>query len=103
CQRIGSLTSGSVARWGRVDVSAMLAHLRVSALMALGELPVASKNMRAFQAFPMKHLLLHVAPFPKGAPTAPELLVPSAAPVDAIRSDCGPLVRRAQRRSGLSS
>jgi hypothetical protein len=94
CQRIGSVTSASVPRWGRMDVSAMLAHLRLSALMALGELPVASKNMRAFQVFPMKHLILHVAPFPKGAPTAPELLVPSSASVDAIRSELVTLVQR---------
>jgi hypothetical protein len=42
--------------------------------MALGELPVALKSKRAFQVFPLKQLLLYVAPFPKGAPTAPELL-----------------------------
>jgi hypothetical protein len=27
------------------------------------------------QMFPVKHLILHVVPFPKNAPTAPELLV----------------------------
>jgi hypothetical protein len=26
-----------------------------------------------FQVFPLKHLILYVLPFPKGAPTAPEL------------------------------
>ena len=63
CQRIGTVTSASVARWGRME-------------------------------FPMKHFLLHVVPFPKGAPTAPELLVPDSAPVDAIRSALVTLVRR---------
>ena len=72
----------------------MLTHLRQSALMALGELPVASKSKRAFQVFPIKHLILHVAPFPKGAPTAPELLVPDPAPVDAIQSELLSLVER---------
>ena len=94
CQRIGSVTSASVPRWGRMDVKAMLNHLRLSALMALGELPVACKSKRAFQVFPIKHLILHVVPFPKGAPTAPELLVPGAAPVDAIRSELVSLVER---------
>jgi hypothetical protein len=94
CQRIGSVTSASVARWGRMDVNAMLAHLRLSALMALGELPVANKSKRAFQVFPLKHLILHVAPFPKGAPTAPELLVPNSTPVDAVRSELLTLVQR---------
>ena len=82
CQRIGSVTSASVPRWGRMDAKAMLTHLKQSALMALGELPVANKSKRAFQVFPIKHLILHVVPFPKGAPTAPELLVPDAASVD---------------------
>ena len=94
CQRIASVTSASAPRWGRMDARAMLAHLRLSALMALGELPVANKSKRAFQVFPIKHLILHVAPFPKGAPTAPELLVSHAAPVDAIRSELVSLVER---------
>ena len=100
CQRIGSVTSASVPRWGRMDAQAMLAHLRLAALMALGELPVANKSKRAFQVFPIKHLILHVVPFPKGAPTAPELLVPHAAPVDAIRSELVTLVRRIGERRG---
>ena len=94
CQRIGSVTSASMPRWGRMDARAMLTHLRLSALMALGELPVASKSKRAFQVFPIKHLILHVVPFPKGAPTAPELLVADAAPVDAIRSELVSLIER---------
>jgi hypothetical protein len=94
CQRVSTVTSASVPRWGRMDAKTMLTHLRQSALMALGELPVASKNRRAFQVFPIKHLILHVVPFPKGAPTAPELLIPDAAPVDAIRSELMSLVER---------
>jgi hypothetical protein len=78
-----------------MDAKAMLNHLRLSALMALGELPVACKSKRPFQVFPIKHLILHVVPFPKGAPTAPELLVPGdTAPVDAIRSELVSLVER---------
>ena len=94
CQRIGTVTAASVPRWGRMDATAMLTHLRLSALMALGELPVANKSKRAFQVFPIKHLILHVVPFPKGAPTAPELLAGDAAPVDATRSDLVSLVER---------
>jgi hypothetical protein len=93
-RRIGSVTSASVPRWGRMDAKDMLTHLKQSAVMALGELPVASKGKRAFQVFPIKHLILHVVPFPKGAPTAPELLVPDAASVDAIRSELVSLVER---------
>lgn len=75
CARIAKLTAASPAQWGRMSVDAMLAHLNQSARLALGELPVASKNRRLFQVFPLKHLILYVLPFPKSAPTAPELLV----------------------------
>ena len=94
CQRISSVTSASAPRWGRMDVKAVLTQLRDSARMALGELEVANKSKRAFQVFPIKHLILYVAPFPKGAPTAPELLVPDAGSVDAIRSELLSLVER---------
>ena len=71
--RVRSLSDSSTARWGRMSVTEMLQHLRLSARMTVGELEVASANKRAFQVFPLKHLILYVFPFPKGAPTAPEL------------------------------
>ena len=71
--RIQTLTASSTARWGKMNVLEMLQHLRLSAQMTLGELSVASANKRPFQMFPLKHLILYVLPFPKGAPTAREL------------------------------
>ena len=71
--RLRSLSVSSTGRWGSMDVTSMLQHLRLSTRMALGELPVPSANKRVFQMFPLKHLILYVFPFPKGAPTAPEL------------------------------
>src|SRR5262245_42969478 len=73
CDRVRSLSTSSTGRWGRMDVVGMLEHLRLSGSMAVGELPVASASKRVFQVFPLKHLILYVLPFPKGAPTAPEL------------------------------
>ena len=64
----------------------MLKHLRLSALMALGEYSVPSANKRAFQIFPLKHLILYVLPFPKGAPTAPALKIVDAASFEEERS-----------------
>ena len=58
CRRIAGVTSGSKPRWGRFDVRAMLAHLRVSALMAIGEHSVACKSPRVLRVFPLKHLSL---------------------------------------------
>ena len=71
--RLRSLSVSSTGSWGSMGVGDMLHHLRLSARMTLGELPVPSANKRAFQVFPLKHLILYVLPFPKGAPTAPEL------------------------------
>jgi hypothetical protein len=62
-----------------MDVTNMLEHLQLAARMTLGELPVVCKNKRAFQMFPLKHLILYVLPFPKGAPTSDELK-----PVDVV-------------------
>ena len=72
-RRMRSLTATSARRWGSMDVVTMLQHLSLSARMTIGELAVVSKSKRAFQVFPLKHLILYVVPFPKGAPTAPEL------------------------------
>jgi hypothetical protein len=79
CARLRSLSDSSTARWGKMSVTEMLEHLRLSAQMAVGDLNLPSSNKRAFQLFPLKHLILYVLPFPKGAPTAPGLL-PVAGP-----------------------
>ena len=86
CSRVRSLSASSTARWGRMDVTGMLHHLRLSALMTVGELKVASANKRVFQVFPLKHLILYVLPFPKGAPTATELKPVAAASLEEERA-----------------
>lgn len=84
--RLRSLSESSMARWGRMSVAGMLQHLRLSAQMAVGELSVASANKRPFQVFPLKHLILYVLPFPKGAPTARELYSDAAASLEDERA-----------------
>jgi hypothetical protein len=73
CQRIERLSTGSQPLWGKFTAAQMVAHLNDAMRMAMGELPVASKKL-PLRYFPLKHLVLYVLPFPKGAPTAPELL-----------------------------
>lgn len=94
-RRLAALTPSSVRQWGQFTVGGMLCHLYESARMAVGEVPVRPKGAKAFQVFPVKHLLLYVVPFPKGAPTAPELLqgVP-AADFEAERGRLAELLRR---------
>lgn len=73
-RRLDALTADSKPQWGRFTVPEMLFHLRESARMASGSLPVPDHGKKLFQMFPLKHLILYVLPFPKGAPTAKQLL-----------------------------
>lgn len=72
-ERARSLTPDSKAGWGKFNVSGMMAHLNDSYRMALGELIIPSKNL-PLRYTPIKQLVIFVLPFPKGAPTAPQLL-----------------------------
>jgi hypothetical protein len=93
-RRIAALTPAATARWGRMTADRMLAHLSQSARMALGELPVKPRGKRAFEVFPLRHLILYVLPFPRGAPTAPELLAAPPATVEAEKSTLVGLLAR---------
>lgn len=93
-RRIQSLSISSTRRWGSMDVTGMLKHLHLAALMAIGEMPVPSANKRAFHMFPLKHLLLYVVPFPKGAPTAPKLKPEDPATMDEERAAVLELLER---------
>ena len=73
-RRVDALVPDASARWGRMDCPQMLAHLSDGVKMALGELRVATKGPTALRLPPIRHAVIHWLPFPKGAPTAPELL-----------------------------
>ncbi len=72
-QRVATLRSDAQARWGKFNAPQMVCHLTDAARMAMGELHVPSRRL-PIRYFPLKHLILYVLPFPKGAPTAPELI-----------------------------
>ena len=92
--RMRSLSTSSTRRWGSMDVTGMLKHLHLSALMALGEMEVPSANKRVFHVFPVKHLILYVLPFPKGAPTAPKLKPADAGSMEEERAAVLELLER---------
>lgn len=71
--RVGRLNPDARPLWGKMNASGMMAHLTDSYRMVLGELPVKSKNL-PIRYTPLKQLIIYVLPFPKGAPTAPELI-----------------------------
>lgn len=79
--RLDKLSENTPAQWGKMNSSQMLAHLNDSLRMTLGELPVKSKHL-PIRYPPLKQLIVYWLPFPKGSPTAPELInrIPDAWP-----------------------
>jgi hypothetical protein len=72
-ERAKKLSADTRPAWGKMNASAMLAHLNDSYRMCTGELKVKPKNT-PLRFTPIKQLIIYVVPFPKGAPTAPELV-----------------------------
>ena len=73
-ERLGVLTLERKPLWGRMTCGQMLAHLTDGVRMTLGELAIKPKR-GPLRFGPIRHAVIHWLPFPKGAPTAPELLV----------------------------
>lgn len=71
--RLGKLTPEAKGAWGKMNAFQMLAHLSDGVRMALGELDVKPKKT-PLRFAPLKKLVIYVVPFPKSAPTAPELI-----------------------------
>jgi Protein of unknown function (DUF1569) len=72
--RVARLSPDCTARWGRMSTQQMVCHLTESLKMALGELRVEPKRL-PIRYPPLKQLVVYAAPFPKNAPTAPELVI----------------------------
>jgi hypothetical protein len=82
--RVDRLTPDSRPLWGRMSVSEMVTHLNQSLMMATGELVCAPKG-GPLSFPPLRWLVIHLIPFPRGAPTAPELL--AGQPATALEED----------------
>lgn len=84
--RIDRVNDSIKPAWGNMNGSAMLAHLSQSLKMAVGELPCKGRKL-PIRFFPLKQLIIYVFPFPKGAPTAPELLEGSDTPAEQSKAE----------------
>ncbi len=72
-QRLARLTPDRTPKWGKMTAPKMVVHLADAMKMALGELPV--KPRKSPLRYPViKQFVIYVMPWPKGTPTAPELL-----------------------------
>ena len=100
--RVARLRPDARGVWGKLSAPAMVCHLADSLKMALGDLPVAPKHM-PIRYPPLKQFIIYVAPFPKSAPTAPELLTRSPAAWQADLSELQALVDRLVARGRESS
>ncbi|HEV7923264.1 MAG TPA: DUF1569 domain-containing protein [Thermoanaerobaculia bacterium] len=97
--RIASVEAAAQPRWGRMSADQMLAHLVQSLKMAVGELATRSKKL-PLRYFPLKQLVVYLAPFPKGAPTAKELLAGDASSTERSKAELQRLFDAFARRRG---
>lgn len=102
-RRLDGLRSDTAPRWGKFSAPAMLAHITDTLRMAMGELPVGARLGPAWvRMAPMKQLLMHVLPFPKHLPTAPELILRAqrepAPDLAAVRAEFEAALERIGRR-----
>jgi hypothetical protein len=71
--RVDRLDATAAARWGKFTAPRMVSHCISAVRMALGEEPC--KDRPSFLSNrAVRYLVIHVLPFPKGAPTAREML-----------------------------
>jgi hypothetical protein len=100
--RVARLRPDARRAWGKLSAPQMVCHLAESLKMALGDLPVMKKNV-PIRYPPLKQFIIYVAPFPKGVPTAPELLArpPAAwqADVDELQALVDRFVARGRETS----
>jgi hypothetical protein len=73
--RMQRVTADSRPTWGKMNAPQMVAHLIAALQMGLGELEVAPKRSPLAHRF-MRWLVIYKLPFPRGTPTAPELVAP---------------------------
>ena len=72
-ERLRSLTPDRPGRWGTMTAPRMVAHVASSLKSCLGDLEVKSKDL-PLRYPPLKQIVIYWLPFPRNAPTAPELL-----------------------------
>jgi hypothetical protein len=74
-ERARRLTPTSAARWGSMDAARMMRHCAEALRGSLGDVRHQPLGRRLFHTWLVKRLIFRVLPFPKNAPTAPELRI----------------------------
>jgi hypothetical protein len=71
-ERAARVTPEAKAVWGKMNAEQMVMHLVEALKLGTGELTTKPRKM-LIRYPPLKQLIIYLLPFPKGAPTAPEL------------------------------
>jgi hypothetical protein len=103
--RLQRLTADTKAKWGKFTATKMLVHANDAIRMNIGDLAVAPKPGPLRNAF-MRWLMIYVAPWPKGVPTAPELLARGkndAVQFEVERATFTQLLAKAAARQGAAA
>ncbi|MEQ8330402.1 MAG: DUF1569 domain-containing protein [Longimicrobiales bacterium] len=92
--RVRQLSPDRQRRWGRMEVGQMVAHVSDQLRMAVGEVGIQAVR-GPFRFRPMRYLIVHLLPWPKGrAKAPPEAFTTSPTTLDA---DCRTLVALIER------
>ena len=100
--RVARVATDARPKWGKMNAEQMLAHLTESLRMATGELTTRSKKL-PIRYFPLKQLIIYLLPFPKGAPTAPELMPADARSVEQSKNDMARLMTDFAGRAAITT
>jgi hypothetical protein len=84
--RVDKLRPEMKPLWGKMNATQMMTHLTEWMRLATGELTAAPKN-KPMRYPVIKQFIIYVMPWPKGVPTAPELLSRQSTGWDAELAD----------------
>jgi len=83
--RMDQVSPPRAPRWGTMNAEQMVKHVTAQMELSLGDLDVKAHSSWLGR-WPMSYLLIYWLPWPKGAPTAPELIQFSSAHWDETRA-----------------
>lgn len=92
--RVAQLGPASAPLWGRFTSAGMLAHCVDAFRIAMGELSCAPIRVPLGHTRLVRWLVLRIMPFPKNAPTAPEMIQRVPRAFDVERAELLSLVAR---------
>ena len=93
-ERAARLKPETSPRWGRMDAPQMVRHCVEALRGSLGDVQHRPLGRRLFHTRLAKYLIIRALPFPRSAPTAPELRITEPADLEAERRRLGDLVGR---------